>query len=84
MFNTGMILIYGLKFYHLCNLPSTCFFSNSQKPPKPPHVRRGPSNLQIKAPRRDTRLKTRHETMRAVEELVEADKVEKTEKSIIR
>ncbi|XP_039575738.1 endoplasmic reticulum mannosyl-oligosaccharide 1,2-alpha-mannosidase isoform X2 [Passer montanus] len=54
-----------------------------QKPPKPSHVRRGPSNLQIKAPRRDTRLKTRHDTMRAVEELVEADKVEKTEKSII-
>ncbi|KAI1231987.1 Endoplasmic reticulum mannosyl-oligosaccharide 1, partial [Lamprotornis superbus] len=54
-----------------------------QKPPKPPHVRRGPSNLQIKAPRRDTRLKTQHNTMRAVEELVEADKVEKTEKSII-
>ncbi|XP_038011846.1 endoplasmic reticulum mannosyl-oligosaccharide 1,2-alpha-mannosidase isoform X2 [Motacilla alba alba] len=54
-----------------------------QKPPKPPHVHRGPSNLQIKAPRRDTRLKTRHDTMRAVEELVKADKIEKTEKSII-
>lgn len=79
-----MILIYGLKFYHPCNLPSTFFFSYSQKPPKQPHVRRGPSNLQIKAPRRDMRLKTQHDTMRAVEELVEADKVEKTEKSIIR
>ncbi|NWV54344.1 MA1B1 mannosidase, partial [Daphoenositta chrysoptera] len=54
-----------------------------QKPPKPPHVHRGPSNLQIKAPRRDMRLKTRHDTIRTVEELVEADKVEKTEKSII-
>lgn len=56
----------------------------TQKPPKPPHVRRGPSNLQIKAPRRDTRLKIQQDTMRAVEQLVEADKVEKTEKSIIR
>ncbi|RLW00351.1 hypothetical protein DV515_00008990 [Chloebia gouldiae] len=54
-----------------------------QKPPKAPHVRRGPSNLQIKAPQRDMRLKTRHDTMRAVEELVKVHKVEKTEKSII-
>ncbi|XP_062361549.1 endoplasmic reticulum mannosyl-oligosaccharide 1,2-alpha-mannosidase [Cinclus cinclus] len=54
-----------------------------QKPPKPPHVRHAPSNLQIKAPRRNMRLKTQRDAMRAVEELVEADKVEKTEKSII-
>ncbi|XP_033374393.1 UDP-N-acetylhexosamine pyrophosphorylase-like protein 1 isoform X3 [Parus major] len=54
-----------------------------QKPPKLPHVRRGPSNLQLKAPRRDTRLKTQYDTMRAVEGLVEVDKVEETEKSII-
>lgn len=84
MFNTEMMLIYGLKFDYFCTRPSTFFFSYSQKPPKLPHVRRGPSNLQIKAPQRDTRLKTRHDTMRAVEELVEVHKVEKTEKSIIR
>ncbi|KAM6048206.1 endoplasmic reticulum mannosyl-oligosaccharide 1,2-alpha-mannosidase [Chlamydotis macqueenii] len=54
-----------------------------QKPPKPPHFRRGPSNLQIKAPRKDVRLKTRHDTGRAVEEPVQADKEEKTEKSVI-
>ena len=85
MFNTGMLLIYGLKFYHLCNIASTFFFSLfSQKPPKPPHVRRGPSNLQIKPPWRDVRLKNRHDTSRVVEEPVQADKEEKTEKSVIR
>ncbi|XP_049689219.1 endoplasmic reticulum mannosyl-oligosaccharide 1,2-alpha-mannosidase isoform X2 [Accipiter gentilis] len=54
-----------------------------QKPPKPPHVWHGPSNLQIKPPWRDVRLKTRHDTSRVVEEQVQADKEEKTEKSII-
>ncbi|XP_075026248.1 endoplasmic reticulum mannosyl-oligosaccharide 1,2-alpha-mannosidase isoform X2 [Calonectris borealis] len=54
-----------------------------QKPPKPPHVRRGPSNLQIKPPRRDVKLKTQQDTSRIVEEPVQADKEEKMEKSVI-
>ncbi|XP_032564245.1 endoplasmic reticulum mannosyl-oligosaccharide 1,2-alpha-mannosidase isoform X2 [Chiroxiphia lanceolata] len=55
----------------------------SPQQPNPPHVHRGPSNLQIKAPQRDTRLKTRHSTIRAVEGPVQTDKGEKMEKSII-
>ncbi|NXW82481.1 MA1B1 mannosidase, partial [Alopecoenas beccarii] len=54
-----------------------------QKPPKPPHVRRGSSNLQIKPPRRDVRPKTRHDTSSVGQELVQADQNEKTEKSVI-
>uniref|UniRef100_A0A8D0FXP6 alpha-1,2-Mannosidase n=1 Tax=Strix occidentalis caurina TaxID=311401 RepID=A0A8D0FXP6_STROC len=54
----------------------------SPQPPKPPHVRRGPSNLQNKPPWRDVRLKTRHDTSKVVEEPVQADKEEKTEKSL--
>lgn len=27
MFDIGMLLIYDLKFYHLCNIPSVLFFS---------------------------------------------------------
>ncbi|OPJ86339.1 hypothetical protein AV530_007158 [Patagioenas fasciata monilis] len=54
-----------------------------QKPPKPPHVRRGPSNLQIKPPRRDVRPKSRHDTSSVGHELVRAEQNEKTEKSVI-
>ncbi|XP_065552014.1 endoplasmic reticulum mannosyl-oligosaccharide 1,2-alpha-mannosidase isoform X2 [Lathamus discolor] len=54
-----------------------------QKPPKPPHVRRGPSNLQIKPAWKDVRLNTRHGSSRVVEELIQANKEEKTEKSVI-
>lgn len=84
MFNTGMLVIYSLKFYHLCNIPSMYFFLYFQKPPKPPHVRRGPSNLQIKPPRRDVGPRTRHDTSSVGQEPVHAAQNEKTEKSVIR
>ncbi|PKK18029.1 mannosidase, alpha, class 1B, member 1 [Columba livia] len=54
-----------------------------QKPPKPPHVRRGPSNLQIKPPRRDAGPRTRHDTSSVGQEPVHAAQNEKTEKSVI-
>ncbi|XP_068771120.1 endoplasmic reticulum mannosyl-oligosaccharide 1,2-alpha-mannosidase isoform X2 [Struthio camelus] len=54
-----------------------------QKQPKLPHVRRGPPNLQIKPPRRGMRLKTQRDSSEVVEEPAQADKEEKTEKSII-
>lgn len=54
-----------------------------QKKPKLPHGRRNPSNFQIKPPWGDVRLQTRHDTRKAVEDPAQADKQEKTEKSVI-
>ncbi|OXB66541.1 hypothetical protein ASZ78_011656 [Callipepla squamata] len=55
-----------------------------QKKPKWPHGWRNPSNLQIKPPWRDVKLQIRHDVSKAVKEPVQADKQEKTEKSVIR
>ncbi|NXX49779.1 MA1B1 mannosidase, partial [Tricholaema leucomelas] len=54
-----------------------------QKPPKLPHGRRGPPNLQLKPPRRSVRLKTQYDTIKAVEEPVQAEREENPEKPVI-
>ncbi|EMP29992.1 Endoplasmic reticulum mannosyl-oligosaccharide 1,2-alpha-mannosidase [Chelonia mydas] len=55
-----------------------------QKHSKLLHVRRGPPNLQIRPPRRDARIKAQDVAGKTEEEPGQADKEEKTEKSIIR
>ncbi|XP_060613211.2 endoplasmic reticulum mannosyl-oligosaccharide 1,2-alpha-mannosidase [Anolis sagrei] len=54
-----------------------------QKPPKLPPARRGPPNLQIRPPRRETREKMAEEAPRAEEEPAQAEREHKTEKSVI-
>nr|XP_060613211.1 endoplasmic reticulum mannosyl-oligosaccharide 1,2-alpha-mannosidase [Anolis sagrei ordinatus] len=54
-----------------------------QKPPKLPPARRGPPNLQIRPPRRETREKTAEEAPRVEEEPAQAEREHKTEKSVI-
>ncbi|KAM9116759.1 endoplasmic reticulum mannosyl-oligosaccharide 1,2-alpha-mannosidase isoform 1-T1 [Pangshura tecta] len=54
-----------------------------QKHSKLLHVRRGPPNLQIRPPRRDARVKAQDVAGKTKEEAGQADKEEKTDKSII-